>query len=87
MNESLRDDKNEESTVGTLYKMNFYEWPSLDGVVFIGLMVISAGILLMTIKLCYNYVRNFPIRKDSGPLEMNISAPKESHTSTKYSSA
>ncbi|VDO30050.1 unnamed protein product [Haemonchus placei] len=36
-----------------------------DGVIFIGLCVMCAGILLMAIKLCYNYVRNFPVRKDS----------------------
>ncbi|CAJ0588226.1 unnamed protein product [Cylicocyclus nassatus] len=41
------------------------EQSSLDGVVFIGLCVTCAGILLMVIKLCYNYTRNFPVRKDT----------------------
>nr|CDJ92174.1 unnamed protein product [Haemonchus contortus] len=60
MNKSLDDDDNDETTSGTVFKMSFYEQSTLDGVIFIGLCVMCAGILLMAIKLCYNYVRNFP---------------------------
>ncbi|VDK47397.1 unnamed protein product [Cylicostephanus goldi] len=61
-----------------------------DGVVFIGLCVTCAGILLMVIKLCYNYTRNFPVRKDSElstVLTTNAFTPKHSHDAVRHSVA
>ncbi|XGW05377.1 hypothetical protein V3C99_016048, partial [Haemonchus contortus] len=87
MNKSLDDDDSDETTSGTVFKMSFYEQSTLDGVIFIGLCVMCAGILLMAIKLCYNYVRNFPVRKDSELLGINMNFPMPKEDSASYSVA
>ncbi|VDP31615.1 unnamed protein product [Heligmosomoides polygyrus] len=72
----------------SLYSMNsIYEQTTLDGVIFIGLCVMCAGILLMSIKLCYNYVRHFPTRKDSELLGITMPMPKPVQTTVRYSIA
>ncbi|WKY08959.1 hypothetical protein Q1695_001826 [Nippostrongylus brasiliensis] len=80
MSKPLNDD--DDDTVGYIspYSMSFHEQTTLDGVIFIGLCVMCAGILLMAIKLCYNYVRNFPVRKDSELLGLNMPTPKPTQT-------
>ncbi|WKY08957.1 hypothetical protein Q1695_001826 [Nippostrongylus brasiliensis] len=87
MSKPLNDD--DDDTVGYIspYSMSFHEQTTLDGVIFIGLCVMCAGILLMAIKLCYNYVRNFPVRKDSELLGLNMPTPKPTQTAVRYSVA
>ncbi|RCN46713.1 hypothetical protein ANCCAN_07251 [Ancylostoma caninum] len=63
MNGSLNNNNHAAAT--TESAMEHFEQSSLDGVIFVGLCVMCAAILLMVIKLCYNYTRNFPVRKES----------------------
>ncbi|KAK6758950.1 hypothetical protein RB195_016276 [Necator americanus] len=71
-------------------EMHHPEQSTLDGVIFVGLCVMCAAILLMVIKLCYNYARNFPVRKESEPsseLTTNMLSLKNSTTGVRYSVA